>query len=104
MSDTRDVCIVAQWEFGRFFKWKDQLISLALFLLVSGVWAGAALVAGSRGSTVTIAISGIDLQPPAGGRFRFVPAAPDNAPMHTSRVSLMTASPRSAPRHRARRE
>jgi len=79
MSDARDVCIVAQWEFGRFFKWKDQLISLALFLLVSGVWAGAALVAGSRGSTVTIALSGIDVQPPAGGRFRFVPAAPDDA-------------------------
>ena len=79
MSHVRHVSVVAQWEFARFFSWKDQAVGLALFLLVSAVWAGAALVAGSRGSTVTIALADIDVQAPAGGRFRFVPAAPDDA-------------------------
>jgi ABC-2 type transport system permease protein len=78
MSYARDVYILAQWEFGRFVKWKDQLISLALFLLVSGVWAGAALVAGASGRTVTIALAGIELHAPADGRFQFVPAARDD--------------------------
>jgi ABC-2 type transport system permease protein len=78
MSHARDVYIVAQWEFRRFFKWKDQAISLALFLLVSGVWAGAALVAGASGRTVTIALAGIEVPAPAGGRLQFVPAAPDD--------------------------
>ncbi len=78
MSHARDVCVVAQWEFGRFFKWRDQFIGLALFLLVSAVWAGVALVAGAAGRTVTVALAGVALQPPAGGRFQFVPAAPDD--------------------------
>jgi ABC-2 type transport system permease protein len=79
MSRARHVSVVAQWEFRRFFSWKDQAIGLALFLLVSAVWAGAALVAGSRGSTVIIALAGVDIQAPAGGRFRFEAAAPDDA-------------------------
>ena len=78
MSYARDVCIVAQWEFGRFFKWRDQFVSLTLFLLVSVVWAGAALVAGASGRTVTIALAGIEVPAPAGGRLQFVPAAPDD--------------------------
>ena len=78
MSHTRDVCIVSQWEFWRFFKWRDQFVSLALFLLVSAVWAGVALVAGAAGRTVTIALAEVELQPPAGVRFQFVPAAPDD--------------------------
>ena len=77
MSDARHVLIVAQWEYLRFFKWKDQIISLALFLLVSGVWAGSALVVGARGRTVTIALANIEMQADEGGRFRFVAAAPD---------------------------
>ncbi len=77
MSDARHVWIVSQWEFRRFFKWKDQLVSLALFLLVSLVWAGAAFVAGAGGSAVTVALAGVDIQAPAGGRLRFEAAAPD---------------------------
>jgi len=77
VSDTRHVWIVSQWEFRRFFKWKDQLVSLALFLLVSVVWAGAAFVAGAGRSSVAVALAGVDIQAPAGGRFRFEPAAQD---------------------------
>lgn len=84
MNDARHVWIVSQWEFRRFFKWKDQVVSLALFLLVSVVWAGAAFVAGAGGSTVTIALAGVDIQMPAGGRFRFEPAGPDEGTRMTA--------------------
>lgn len=74
MTNARHVWIVTQWEFRRFFRWKDQLFSLAIFLLVSIVWTGSAFVAGLPGSTVTIALDGIDIPTKTHGRFTFVPA------------------------------
>ena len=59
------------------FQWKDQVISLALFLLVSAVWAGAALLVGASGTTVTIALAGIEMPSGEGGRFGFEAASPD---------------------------
>jgi len=79
MTNVRHVWIVTQWEFHRFFKWKDQLLSLALFLLVSVVWMGAGFVAGLSSSAVTIALAGVEAPPEPHGRFRFMPAPPDPA-------------------------
>ena len=38
MSRLRLTLEVARWEFLRFFKWKDQFVSLALVVVVGGVW------------------------------------------------------------------
>lgn len=74
MSHLRLVAIVAQWEFRRYFKWKDQLIGLAFFVVLSLVWAGAAAIAASKGRTMTVALAGVELSAPEGTRLHFVPA------------------------------
>ncbi len=68
--------MVAGWEFRRYFKWKDQLISLLFFLVLGAGWLGvAALIARNRGP-VTIALDGVALPAPDSGRIRFVTALP----------------------------
>jgi ABC-2 type transport system permease protein len=71
--------VVAGWEFRRYFRWKDQLMGLGLFLLIGAVWVGAVMVAGAKGRTMTVAVVGLDLAAPEEGRIRFVPAPPDTA-------------------------
>jgi ABC-2 type transport system permease protein len=71
--------VVASWEFRRYFRWKDQLLGFGLFLLIGSVWAGAAMVAGARGRTITVAVDGLELTAPPEERIRFVPAPPDSA-------------------------
>lgn len=79
MSHVRDVTTVAAWEFRRYFKWKDQIVTLLFFVLVSGLGFGAAIVGGAKGRIVTVALSGFEMQPPRDGRIRFVPAAGSEA-------------------------
>jgi ABC-2 type transport system permease protein len=69
---------VAGWEFRRFFKWKDQVISLVFFLVIGVVWAGVGMIAAAKGRTMTVALSGVELTAPADGRLRFVPATGDD--------------------------
>lgn len=79
MSHTRQALVVAGWEFRRYFRWKDQLMGLGLFLLIGFVWVGAAMVAGARGKVITVALDGVELTAPPEGRIRFVPAPADAA-------------------------
>lgn len=49
MSRFRLTLEVARWEFLRFFKWKDQIVSLVLLLLAfAGVWGTQALIERTR--------------------------------------------------------
>ena len=70
---------VARWEFFRFFKWKDQVISLLLLLVVGGGWWGAReLAARSRGDDPEVAVLHPEVLPfelPPDSRIRIVPAA-----------------------------
>ncbi|HEX6852831.1 MAG TPA: ABC transporter permease [Candidatus Polarisedimenticolaceae bacterium] len=79
MSHLQQAALVARWEFRRYFKWKDQLLGILFFLVVSAVLGGALTVAGARGRTIVVSVSGVALEAPAEGRFRFVPASPDRA-------------------------
>lgn len=77
MRHLRQAATVADWEFRRYFKWKDQAIGLAFFLVIGVVWAGVGLVAGAKGRTMTVALTGVELTAPTDGRLRFVPATGD---------------------------
>lgn len=79
MSHARQVLTVAGWEFRRYFKWKDQLIGIGLFLLIGFVWVGAAAVAGAKGRTITVALAGLEITAPPEGRIRFVTAPSDDS-------------------------
>ncbi len=45
MTRWQQVWIVASWEFRRFVKWRQQFVSLAIFLGLGGAWAGFQAVA-----------------------------------------------------------
>lgn len=77
MTHARQALTVTGWEFRRYFKWKDQLIGFAVFVLVGLVWFGASIVARAKGRTVNVALAGFELEAPSGGRIRFVAAAAD---------------------------
>jgi ABC-2 type transport system permease protein len=78
MSHTRQALLVAHWEFNRYFKWRDQLLGLLLFLVLAGAGFGAGRLAKAGDRTMTIAVQGVDeatLQAMSGnGRLRFVGA------------------------------
>jgi len=62
---------IARWEFQRWFKWKDQIVTLAVSLALSlAIWGGMALLA-SDGDAVKISVIGQEILPlkiPAGSR------------------------------------
>ncbi len=68
---------VAEWEFRRYFKWKDQIIGLVVFALIGFAWAGAAMVAGAKGGKKTVALAGVELEAERGSRLELVAAPPD---------------------------
>jgi ABC-2 type transport system permease protein len=82
MNHTRQALLVAGWEFNRYFKWRDQVLGLVLFLVLSGVGFGVGRLANTGGREITVAVEGMD---PAtlgalssDARLRFV-TAPDGA-------------------------
>ncbi len=79
MTHLAQVRLVAGWEFRRYFKWKDQLIGMAFFLLVSLAFGGAGMLVGAKARTVTLSVAGVTLDTAVDGRFRLVPASPDPA-------------------------
>ncbi|MFN0178000.1 MAG: ABC transporter permease [Gemmatimonadales bacterium] len=76
---TRPALVVAGWEFRRYFKWKDQFVSLAMFFVVGLAFFAFSKIATGRGREITVGVVGIELTAPAEGRLRFVPAAADSA-------------------------
>lgn len=70
---------VASWEFRRYFKWKDQLLALIFFIVVSVIGYGVAQVAQSKGRTMTVALADLALEAPETARVRFVPVPEDGA-------------------------
>lgn len=79
MSTILRTWIVASWEFRRYFKWKDQLLSLLFFVVVSAIGYGVAHVVKNRGGTATVALDGLAMEAPAASRVRFVAAPADSA-------------------------
>ena len=78
MSQARQALLVAQWEFRRYFKWKDQVLGLMIFIALGAVgYAASRLATGGR-DPVTVATAGMDLETPANGRVRVVPAPADS--------------------------
>ena len=64
MTRARLVYEVVMWEFWRWFKIRDQLLTLVLSLVVGlAVWGGVALVNRERGKPVTLAVVGWEVLP-----------------------------------------
>ena len=79
MSHLRHVGLVAGWEFQRYFKWKDQIIGLLVFLVLSGAgYAVSRMMSAGRGPIV-VATSGVELSAPAGSGVVVVPAPDGDA-------------------------
>ena len=79
MSHWKQALLVADWEFHRYFKWKDQFIGLLLFVALSaGAWGTGRLASGGR-RAMTVATEGFQLTPAPGSRLRFVDAPSDSA-------------------------
>lgn len=80
MSHFRQALLVAGWEFNRYFKWRDQILGLVLFLVLSGVGFGVGRLANTTGREITVAVEGMDAAAlealNSDARLRFV-AAPD---------------------------
>ena len=75
MNHLRHSAIVAGWEFRRYFKWKDQIIGLIVFLGIGAIWYGASRLMQGRGSSVTVAVVDMQLNAPPDSRLQLVPAA-----------------------------
>ena len=71
---------IARWEFQRWFKWKDQLLTLAISLVLALViWGGMALLSGGDDKPVELSIIGQELLPlkiPANSRIELQSAEP----------------------------
>lgn len=69
---------VARWEFRRWFKPRDQIMTLILSIVIGlAVWGGAALLDRSRSGPVTVAVLGgedLPLAIPEDGRVQLEPA------------------------------
>ena len=79
---------IARWEFQRWFKWKDQLLTLAIALVLALViWGGMALLSGGEDKPLKLSIIGQELLPLK------IPA--------NSRIELQSAEPREEARLRA---
>jgi ABC-2 type transport system permease protein len=80
MSHWKQAWLVANWEFSRYFKWKDQFLGLLLFVVLSALaWGAGKLASGGR-RAMTVATAGIELTSAPGSRLRFVDAPTDSAP------------------------
>lgn len=85
MNPWRHALLVASWEFRRYFKWRDQIIGFALFLVISGIAFGAGRFVAAQDRTQTVALDGVDVEGmnalTGAGRLRFVtaPSEPDRA-------------------------
>ncbi len=78
MSQVRQAPLVAQWEFRRYFKWKDQVLGLLIFTALGAIgYAASRLATGGR-DPVTIATAGIGIETPAGGRVRLMSVPADS--------------------------
>jgi ABC-2 type transport system permease protein len=75
----KQVRLVAAWEFRRYFKWKDQLIGLVIFLGLGALSYGVGKLASTGRRELTIATSGFEVGTPPGSRLHFVPAPADSA-------------------------
>lgn len=61
MNRRQQVAIIAWWEFNRFVKWRQQLIGVAVMLVLGGLGSGVSkLVSGARTSQVDVAVVGAD--------------------------------------------
>lgn len=79
MSHLHQALLIAGWEFRRYFKWRDQVLGLVVFLVLGGAGYLGGKLATSSGRTMTVAVEGMDAASlPATDRLRFVPA-PDAA-------------------------
>jgi ABC-2 type transport system permease protein len=78
MTHWQQARLVASWEFRRYFKWKDQLYGLLIFLGIAALsWGVGRLSTGSR-RPVTVAVSGFSVSEARVGRLQFVPAPEDS--------------------------
>ncbi len=54
---------IARWEFHRWFKWKDQIVTLAISLVLAlAIWGGMALLK-ADGAPVKLSVIGQDILP-----------------------------------------
>lgn len=87
MSHFRQALLIAGWEFRRYFKWRDQILGLLVFIVLGGAGYLGGKLATSSGRTMTVGIEGLDPSSlPAMERLRFV-TAPDPA----ARAGALTA-------------
>jgi len=81
VSHASQAWLVAEWEFRRYFKWKDQVLGLLFFMVLSGLGYGASrLVAGQRRPMAVLAL-GVELAAPVDGRVQ-VHRAPADTSTH----------------------
>lgn len=60
MGPFRQAWLVAGWEFRRYFKWRDQVLGLVVFLVIgAAAYVGGTLASGP-GRTRTVAVEGMD--------------------------------------------
>lgn len=79
MNHVQQALLIAGWEFRRYFKWRDQVLGLVVFLVLGGAGYLGGKLATSSGRTMTVAVEGMDpASLPATDRLRFV-TAPDAA-------------------------
>jgi ABC-2 type transport system permease protein len=79
MTHWKRVRLVAGWEFRRYFKWKDQLIGLFIFIGLGALSYGVGKLATGGRRAFTVATEGFELRPVPGSRLSFVPAPADTA-------------------------
>jgi ABC-2 type transport system permease protein len=79
MTHWQQARLVASWEFRRYFKWKDQLYGLLIFLGLALLSYGVGRVTAGNRRAVTIATSGFAVDAPTTSRLTFVPAPDDSA-------------------------
>jgi ABC-2 type transport system permease protein len=79
MTHWQQARLVASWEFRRYFKWKDQLYGLLIFLGLALLSYGVGRVTAGNRRAVTIATSGFAVDAPTTSRLTFAPAPDDSA-------------------------
>ena len=60
MSHLQQALLIAGWEFRRYFKWRDQVLGLVVFLVLGGAGYLGGTLATSSGRTMTVAVEGMD--------------------------------------------
>jgi ABC-2 type transport system permease protein len=78
MSHARLTWLVAVWEFRRYFKWKDQVFGLLIFVFLGAMGYAVSRFAGGERRQMTIATSGVELESPADARVRLIRAPADS--------------------------